>query len=74
MAEVATFRTDDVDALVEASLSCPLCLHAAAVVALEGDSEDGHARCCCTVCGHERTVELLPEQLLRLSLMVATAR
>ncbi|HVP01892.1 MAG TPA: hypothetical protein VMT10_04925 [Solirubrobacteraceae bacterium] len=74
MAELASFRADDADVVVSASLSCPLCLHESHIVALEGCCEDGHARCCCVACGHERVVELLPEQLLRLSLMVATAR
>ena len=68
MAEIAIFRGNDPDALVEASLSCPICLRRTELVAVEGDLSDGHARCCCETCQSERIVELLPEQFLRLSL------
>ena len=73
MAELASFRADDPDELVEASLCCPLCLHRCRIVSLDGDPFDAHARCCCTACRHDRTVELLPEQFLRLSLSAAPA-
>ena len=66
--EHAGFALDDAPALVEASLSCPLCLHAvdwspsrlgaAALVA-----------CRCRSCGDERTVELSGVQMLRLAVL-----
>ena len=74
MTDVARFRPDDPDALVQASLACPLCLSSEAVSwegALEG--YDPSIRCECTSCQQEWSVFLVPEQALRLGLMAARA-
>ena len=68
MPELASFRADDPDVLVEAALSCPWCLRRTVLVALEGEPAEAHARCFCQRCQTERIVELLPEQHLRLLL------
>lgn len=67
---VASFRLDDPDALVSASLSCPSCLHAAATwrVAEAFPGED-EAVCRCSDCGGSYRVFLMPEQVVRLSLV-----
>ena len=72
--DVARFRPDDPDALVRASLACPLCLRFDAVswdAALDG--YDPSVRCECAACQREWSVYLAPEQALRLHLMAAHA-
>jgi hypothetical protein len=74
MADVARFRPDDPDELVQASLACPLCLGSETVRwsgALEG--YDPSIRCECGSCQREWSVYLAPEQALRLGLMAARA-
>ena len=67
--ETASFRGDDAECLVAASLACPACLSSAVDWALErAHEEDARAACRCRSCGHRRTVFLLPDQALRLAL------
>jgi uncharacterized Zn finger protein len=65
--EVATFRQDDPEILVKASLSCPVCLHECLDWALSADLQDPSVVCTCTSCGHVRRVYLAPDQALRLA-------
>jgi hypothetical protein len=70
LADTARFRPDDPDALVAASLACPLCLRADEVerdAALEG--YDPSVQCHCPYCQEGWRVYLTPEQALRLGLM-----
>src|SRR5438309_1242516 len=72
--DTARFRTDDPDALVVASLTCPFCLHSESVewdAALEG--YDPSVECSCGRCDEAWRVYLTPEQALRLGLMLARA-
>ncbi|MFL5826585.1 MAG: hypothetical protein ACJ76V_08690 [Thermoleophilaceae bacterium] len=69
-AETASFRANDADCLVAASLACPVCLHGDAVWSLGGDFWDTWADCSCPHCGHSRRVFLAGDQALRLSLHV----
>ncbi len=66
--EHATFETSDAPALVEASLACPLCLHAVDWVSA-GRGAQAAVACRCRACGHAREVELTGEQLLVLALL-----
>ncbi|MBX5469194.1 MAG: hypothetical protein IRZ21_04760 [Thermoleophilaceae bacterium] len=66
--ETASFRSDDVDCLVAASLACPSCLSGEVDWRLGMTPWDGWVDCRCTRCGHERRVYLAPDQALRLSL------
>jgi hypothetical protein len=73
-ADIARFRPDDPDALVRASLACPVCLGYEQVEwdeALEG--YDPSIRCECASCQQQWSVYLAPEQALRLGLMLAHA-
>jgi hypothetical protein len=73
--DVARFTPQDPDALVAASLACPVCLHGDEVewtAALEG--YDPSVSCECPVCDAWWRVYLTPEQALRLGLMHAPAR
>jgi hypothetical protein len=72
LADTARFRTDDPDALVRASLACPICLctddlewHAAL------DGYDPSVECRCPRCEESWRVYLEPQQALRLALMDA---
>ena len=72
LADTARFRTDDPDALVRASLACPICLcsddlewHSAL------DGYDPSVECRCPRCEESWRVYLEPQQALRLSLMGA---
>ena len=70
LVDTARFRTNDPDPLVEASLSCPLCLCGEQVeweAALEG--YDPSVECRCPHCEERWRVYLTPEQALRLGLM-----
>lgn len=67
MIEVASFRQDDPEVLVRASLSCPVCLRGRIDWALDPDPQDPSVVCACRDCGHERRVYLAPDQALRLA-------
>jgi hypothetical protein len=65
--EQASFLLTDPPALVQASLACPLCLHAVDWRDA-GTGADPAVECECRNCGHERTVYLSAGQMLRLTL------
>ena len=74
LADTARFLPGDPDALVAASLACPLCLEAEEVRwkdSLEG--YDPSVSCLCPSCHARWSVYLTPEQALRLGLMHAHA-
>ena len=66
--ETASFREDDADSLVAASLACPACLSSAVTWTLERAAYEPFADCACRSCGHRRTLHLSPDQALRLAL------
>ncbi len=70
LADTARFRADDPDALVTASLACPLCLRSEQVewvAALDG--YDPSVQCRCPICHTRWRVYLAPQQALRFGLM-----
>ncbi len=70
LADTARFRPTDPDALVSASLACPVCLRCEGVEwhdSLEG--YDPSVQCVCPSCQTRWRVYLAPEQALRLGLM-----
>jgi hypothetical protein len=70
LADTARFRPDDPDALVTASLACPICLRSDEVIweaALDG--YDPSVECRCPACEERWRVYLAPEQALRFGLM-----
>ena len=70
LADVARFRPSDPDALVTASLACPLCLGSEQVhwrAALEG--HDPSVLCSCPDCDEHWLVYLAPQQALRIGLL-----
>jgi hypothetical protein len=72
--DTARFRPDDPDALVSASLACPICLRSDEVrweAALEG--YDPSVECLCPACQERWRVYLAPQQALRFGLMEALA-
>ncbi|HTX10235.1 MAG TPA: hypothetical protein VME22_16560 [Solirubrobacteraceae bacterium] len=72
LADTARFRTDDPDALVRASLACPMCLRSDDLewhAALDG--YDPSVECRCPRCEESWRVYLEPQQALRLALMGA---
>ena len=72
--DTARFRPQDPDALVEASLACPVCLRSREVeweARLEG--YDPSVLCRCPSCQQRWRVYLAPEQALRVGLMFAHA-
>jgi hypothetical protein len=74
LADVARFRADDPDALVTASLACPICLRSEQVqweAALDG--YDPSVQCRCPTCEERWRVYLAPQQALRFGLMDAHA-
>ena len=74
LADVARFRPEDPDVLVQAALACPVCLRAEDVEfqdSLEG--YDPSVRCRCPSCQTRWRVYLAPDQALRLALMHAHA-
>jgi hypothetical protein len=73
-ADIARFRPDDPDALVHASLACPVCLRSDDVE-WEGSLQgyDPSVQCRCPSCSQQWRVYLAPEQALRLGLMPAHA-
>ena len=74
LVDTARFRPDDPDALVRASLACPVCLRSDAVE-WEGSLQgyDPSVQCRCPSCSQKWRVYLAPEQALRLGLMPAHA-
>ncbi len=64
--ERADFVMSDPMCLVEAALSCPLCLHAVDW-RTAGFGAHPTVRCTCRTCGHARPVRLSGPQLLRLT-------
>ena len=70
LADIARFRADDPDALVAASLACPICLRSEQVewdAALDG--YDASVECRCPSCEQRWQVYLAPQQELRFGLM-----
>ncbi len=70
LTDTARFRPTDPDALVNASLACPVCLRSEDVEwqgTLEG--YDPSVRCVCPTCQARWRVYLAPEQALRVGLM-----
>jgi len=67
LTETASFRCDDVTALVSASLACRTCLSGEVDWSLRADEWDAEVECHCRRCGDTRTVSLTGEQALRLS-------
>lgn len=70
LVDTARFREDDPDALVTASLACPICLHSDDVewdAGLEG--YDPSVECRCPRCEERWRVYLAPHQVLRVGLM-----
>jgi hypothetical protein len=70
LADTARFRPNDPDALVTASLACPICLRSDEVIweaALDG--YDPSVECRCPACEERWRVYLMPEQALRFGLM-----
>jgi hypothetical protein len=61
----AVFGLDDPDALVDAGLACPACLSDATRVSVDAGL---HGAGRCTDCGNRWSLDLEPQQLLRLSL------
>jgi hypothetical protein len=74
LADVARFGAQDPDVLVAAAFACPICLHEEGVsreVSLEG--YDPFVSCECPTCDASWRVYLMPEQALRLGLMLTHA-
>jgi hypothetical protein len=74
LADTARFRPTDPDALVNASLACPVCLRSEDIEwedSLEG--YDPSVQCLCHTCQARWRVYLAPEQALRVGLMHAHA-
>ena len=74
LADVARFRPEDPDVLVQAALACPVCLRVEDVEfqdSLEG--YDPSVQCRCPSCQTRWRVYLAPDQVLRLGLMHAHA-
>jgi hypothetical protein len=74
LADTARFRADDPDALVTASLACPICLGSEQVMweaSLGG--YDPAVSCWCPECEQRWRVYLAPQQELRIGLMHACA-
>jgi hypothetical protein len=72
LADTARFRANDPDALVTASLACPMCLRSERVhceAALDG--YDPSLECRCPSCEQGWRVYLAPQQALRFGLMSA---
>lgn len=74
LVDIARFRSDDPDALVQASLACPMRLRGDDVE-WEGSLQgyDPSVQCRCPSCQQQWRVYLAPEQALRLGLMPAPA-
>jgi hypothetical protein len=68
MPEVARFRPDDPDPVVQASFACSYCLHQPDEATIEEAHDGAVVRCCCAPCDHEWAVMLDGEQSLRVLL------
>ena len=68
--ETATFRGNDGDCLVAASLACRHCLSEHVRWSLREVAYDWRVNCVCDVCGGRQTVFVDPEQALRLAMHV----
>lgn len=70
LVDIARFRPQDPDALVHASLACPVCLCSDGVE-WEGSLQgyDPSVQCRCPSCSQKWRVYLAPDQALRLGLM-----
>jgi hypothetical protein len=67
--DVARFRPDDCDPLVQASFACAYCLHEPTVVVIEQDDDGVCAVACrCEPCSRSWVVLLTDEQSLRIQL------
>jgi hypothetical protein len=72
LADTARFRADDPDALVMASVACPLCLGSDDVeLDASLDGYDPLVVCHCPSCEETWRVYLTPQQALRFGLMCA---
>jgi hypothetical protein len=67
-AEVARFRPDDPDQLVQASFACAFCLCQPAVATVAHGPDGAAVDCRCHACEQAWTVVLSPEQSLRVQL------
>lgn len=68
LTEVARFRPDDPDPLVQASLACSGCLHQPTAATVDHSADGAAIVCRCDPCVRIWTVMLTPEQGLRLQL------
>ncbi len=68
MTEVARFRPDDPDPVVQASFACNYCLHQPDEATIEQAPDGAAVRCLCLPCDHDWTVLLDAEQSLRVAL------
>ena len=66
--ETASFRVDDPDCLVAASLACSTCLSSDVRWELRATAYDARADCRCDACGRRYALHVTLEQALRLSL------
>jgi hypothetical protein len=64
--DIARFTCDDRSELVEAALSCSVCLRPPAVAVISGDEYESVAICDCPDCHTATEVGLNPEQFMRL--------
>jgi hypothetical protein len=67
-AEVARFRPDDPDPLVQASFVCAYCLRQPAVATVVHGADGAAVDCRCHACAQSWTVLLTLEQSLRIQL------
>jgi hypothetical protein len=75
LADTARFRMNDPDALVSASLACPLCLRSDGIEQRPAlDGYDPSVECACHRCDVRWRVYLQPLQALRFSLMDSRTR
>ena len=74
LADVARFRPEDPDVLVQAALACPVCLRVEDVECQDSlEGYDPSVRCHCPSCQTRWRVYLAPDQVLRLGLLHAHA-
>ncbi|MDP8943213.1 MAG: hypothetical protein M3N16_03735 [Actinomycetota bacterium] len=66
--ETASFRADDPDCLVAASLACSRCLSSDVAWALRATAYDAAADCRCRACARRFALHLTLEQAVRLSM------
>ena len=74
LGDVARFRPEDPDVLVQAALACPMCLRTEDVKWVDSlEGYDPSVQCRCPSCQTRWRVYLAPDQVLRLGLMHAHA-